>query len=317
MNPVVSIIIPAYNAERYLGRALASALGQTYQQIEVVVVDDGSTDGTAEVARSTGDRRVVYMRQENAGQGRARNLGIERSRGAYVTFLDADDWYLPTKVECEVAFLRRHPGYQVVYCNALHYHAQRHDVVYRKIGRFQSGQLLPELLKTSYINPNTVMVARQVFSRTGLFNETRYYPEDWEMWLKIALAGFRVGYLDEDLVMVELRDDSNTTMEIQWILKSNAIEMFRKLFPQPMEIDGVRYSADRIVRELKLKLALAYLMVGQRRAAAEAVVEAVPIRPLGRALSNLLALVPAGLVRWLWQRHRERASMVVSTIPAK
>lgn len=119
-----------------------------------------------------------------------------------------------------------------MYCNALRYFVEKPAIVCRKRERFHSGNLLPELLRTSYLNPNTVMVAKKVFATIGLFNETRYYPEDWEMWLKIALAGFEFGYLVADLVMVEWRRDSNTMMENQWIFKRHAVEMFTTMLPR-------------------------------------------------------------------------------------
>ena len=100
--PLVSVIVPAYNAVRFLGRALRSGLAQTYPHLELIVVDDGSADRTADVIRSFTDPRIRHLAQPNRGQGAARNLGIRASRGRYVTFLDADDMYLPQKVERHV-----------------------------------------------------------------------------------------------------------------------------------------------------------------------------------------------------------------------
>ncbi|PJA94745.1 hypothetical protein CO130_02855, partial [Candidatus Jorgensenbacteria bacterium CG_4_9_14_3_um_filter_38_10] len=89
-NPLVSIIIPAYNAEKYIQRALESALAQTYKDIEIIVIDDGSTDKTAEIIKTYQDPRIIYFFQKNQGQGPARNNGIKKSQGEYITFLDAD-----------------------------------------------------------------------------------------------------------------------------------------------------------------------------------------------------------------------------------
>jgi len=114
-----------------------------------------------------------------------------------------------------------------VYCNALHVYADATNRFYKKKGHYRSGRILSGLLRSSYINPNTVLVSREVFDRCSGFVETRYYPEEWDLWLRIALAGFELGYLDEDLVPVEIRHASNTTMEIQPILKKNGISAAR------------------------------------------------------------------------------------------
>src|SRR5205823_9776536 len=183
LSALVSVIIPACNAERYVGRALRSALGQTYSKLEIVLVDDGSTDSTARVVGEFRDPRIVYLYQENAGQGNARNHGLRVCKGEYVSFLDADDWYHPWKIGKQLAFLRDRPTYKVVYCNALHFYTEAPDRVYKKKHVHRSDQILPALLNSSYINPNTVLVARAVFDKCGGFVETRYYPEEWDLWL--------------------------------------------------------------------------------------------------------------------------------------
>src|SRR5690242_8324684 len=102
---------------------MRSALAQTYPHLELIVVDDGSTDRTADVIRSFPDARIRHLSQPNSGQGAARNHGIQMSAGRYVTFLDADDTYLPEKVRRQVEFLETRQGYQAVFCNALHFYS--------------------------------------------------------------------------------------------------------------------------------------------------------------------------------------------------
>jgi glycosyltransferase involved in cell wall biosynthesis len=109
----VSVIIPAYNAQGYLKTCVESALDQTVPPAEVIVVNDGSTDGTADVARAFGDR-IVYVEQANQGQGAARNAGIARARGRFITFLDADDYWKPPFIERCVSFLAAHPDVAAV-----------------------------------------------------------------------------------------------------------------------------------------------------------------------------------------------------------
>src|SRR3989442_15962667 len=118
MSSLVSVVIPAHNAERYISRAIGSVISQTYENLELIVVDDGSADKTADIIRSFEDRRVRYGYQKNRGQGRARNHGVKPSKGEDVAFLDADDVYVRRKIERQVGFGRSNPKYRPVYRNA-------------------------------------------------------------------------------------------------------------------------------------------------------------------------------------------------------
>src|SRR2546422_3447261 len=113
--PSVSVVIPVYNGERYLADAIQSVLDQTYQNFEVIVVDDGSTDGSAEVAQRFGEA-IRYVHQANGGACKARNTGIAVARGVYLAFLDHDDLWLPDKLAAQVAYLDSHPEVGAVYC---------------------------------------------------------------------------------------------------------------------------------------------------------------------------------------------------------
>jgi glycosyltransferase involved in cell wall biosynthesis len=107
--PRVSVIIPTHNRAELLSEAIESVLGQTYRDFELIVVDDGSTDRTSEVVSGIRDPRIIYQSQEKQERGAARNNGVAMSRGEYLTFLDDDDWYLPTKLELQVAALDARP----------------------------------------------------------------------------------------------------------------------------------------------------------------------------------------------------------------
>src|SRR2546426_189289 len=111
----VSVVIPVYNGEQYLADAIQSVRDQTYQNVEVIVVDDGSTDGSADVAKKFGEA-IRYVHQSNGGVGKARNTGIAAARGAYLAFLDQDDLWLPDKLAVQVAYLDSHPEVGAVYC---------------------------------------------------------------------------------------------------------------------------------------------------------------------------------------------------------
>jgi len=316
-TPLVSVIVPAYNAERFLGRAMRSALAQTYPHLELIVVDDGSTDGTAEVIRSFPDRRVQHLSQPNRGQGAARNHGIRASAGRYVTFLDADDVYLPEKIQRQVEFLEARRECQVVFCNALHFYSRRPGRLLERKAASGSGDILRDLLRASLINPNTIMVAGDILRGGFLFSEERYYPEEWDLCLRLARAGHRFGRQEEPLVVVEIRDDSNTAMAIQWNLKRHALEMFERLFSQMTEHERAAYGADEVLRSCRTKLAWSALVSPDPARALE--LAAGGLAPPLAILKSMLTIVPAGVVRavagGIW-RLRQRLSFARVRDPA-
>jgi glycosyltransferase involved in cell wall biosynthesis len=192
--PVVSVITPAYNQASYLSQAVQSVLEQTCQDFELIVVDDGSTDGTPQVLAGIQDPRVRAIRQPNAGLSAARNTGLRACRAPYVTFLDADDFFMPDKLAVLSAYLEQHPdiglvggGTQVV------------DQVGRPLREIikSPGNLgLFELLAGNPFTVTSVMVRKEWIDRVGVFDETLRACEDWDMWLRLAYAGCRFEWVE-------------------------------------------------------------------------------------------------------------------------
>lgn len=259
-NPFVSIIIPAYNAEKYIARSLKSALDQTYKNIEIIVIDDGSIDKTAEIVKSFSDPRIRYLYQENKNVGAARNYGIKESRGKYITFLDADDEYLPEKVAKEVEFLERHPEYKTVYCDTLQYFSEKQGVLFVRKGEHPSGDIFPFLLRSSVINLNAIMIERKTLIAVGMFDERPHFPEDWELWLRLAKAGFSFGHIHEGLVKVEMRKDSKTTSEVNLQAKKYLLEVFKNLFSAMTPEERKLYRTDAVLKSLRCKIAIIRLI---------------------------------------------------------
>ena len=187
MSNLVSIIIPVYNDERHVAAAIESALAQTLKEIEVIVVDDGSTDGTPEVLEKY-EGRIVHVRQENRGLPGARNTGIKASRGKYLCFLDSDDTFLPRKVEVQTAVMEREPQVGLSYAGWL-------DV------DIDTGEVLRDFSlarpehdpRTDVFPPHfpvfAVLVRREWFERVGLFDERLKAVEDSDMWWRLWAAG--------------------------------------------------------------------------------------------------------------------------------
>src|SRR5690349_11336244 len=184
MPKLVSVVIPTYNTRRYVAEAVESALAQTYRPIEILVADDGSTDGTEVEMRRFGDA-VRYLVQRNQGPAAARNLGIGTAQGEYVAFLDADDLWEPTKIAKQVAVMERDARVGVVYCGIHRVDLQagttvtivRDDPALR-------GDIRRMLLLRNRVVTSTLLIRRACFERAGLFDETLRWAEDWDLWIR-------------------------------------------------------------------------------------------------------------------------------------
>src|SRR5262245_37117446 len=200
-----SIVIPAYNQAAYLAEALESALAQTHPDLEVIVVDDGSTDETADVClRFGGAARVRVVRTENRGVAEARNRGIAEATGDYLCFLDADDRYHRGKIARQAAQLDRDPHLGFVYCDIreIDQHGAPLDRDY-SVGRERrllNGDITPSLLRGGFFPPHVVMVRKTALAAIGGFDGALGGNADLDLRLRLSSAGFRAEYLDERLV---------------------------------------------------------------------------------------------------------------------
>jgi glycosyltransferase involved in cell wall biosynthesis len=211
----VSIVIPTYNSAAFLGQALRSVFAQTYQDFEVIVVDDGSTDETEVQSKNFGDR-VISVRQEHRGPGAARNLGILHTQGEFVAFLDADDLWLPEKLAKQVEYMGCHPDVVLAYTDFSRGEDPRKSngarlSNYRHKG---SGHLFSGLLRENFVATPSVLVRRHALAASGLFDPTLTGAEDRDLWLRLARVG-PFGLIDEVLVLVR-NHPGNTMKTIQF-----------------------------------------------------------------------------------------------------
>ncbi len=193
----ISVVIPCYNAERYIGATLRSVLAQGLPDIEVIVVDDGSNDGSADMVRS-GFPGVTLLRQANQGVAAARNHGIEQARGDWIAFVDADDIWLPGKLAAQLALLQAHPDARIAYTAWQVWHstepeptpgllaelAAGADDVPRWAGA--SGWIYPELLLDCMVWTSTVLAQRALLRDLGGFDAGLRIGEDYDLWLRAS-----------------------------------------------------------------------------------------------------------------------------------
>jgi len=208
----ISVVIPAYNAGKYVARAIDSVLAQTHQPDEIIVVDDGSTDNTAEQIKKYGSK-VKYIYQQNAGPGAARNTGIEAATGNWVAFLDGDDEWLDDKLRLQTDLLRRNP--HLVWVTANYYRClcdenrrqpqinpQKAENLLRDRDYF-SG-FFSAFIHDAYGCTDTMLVNREVLREAGLFHTSQKRAEDMDLWFNIAYRRPEIGYLAEPLAVYHL-----------------------------------------------------------------------------------------------------------------
>jgi glycosyltransferase involved in cell wall biosynthesis len=200
-RPLVSTIIPAYNCERYVAEAVESVLSQSYQPQEVIVVDDGSTDGTRRVLESFGSA-ITLIHQKNAGEPAARNTGMRRARGEFIACLDGDDLWIPGKLELQMNYFDEHPEVGLVYSDLTLFNES--GVVQESVNAWlnlsaPSGYIFPRLFAETLFGSGTVIFRKACLERTGPFDERFFVGSDYEMWLRMARF-FQFGYVDRPLL---------------------------------------------------------------------------------------------------------------------
>ena len=311
LNPLVSIVIPVYNGSNYLREAIDSALGQTYPNVEIIVVNDGSTDDgrTAGIALSYGNR-IRYVEKTNGGVATALNRGIREMRGEFFSWLSHDDVYYVEKIARQMATLgETEDDKTILHCN--------YDVIdhaSRTVGRgaidnFALNNAILSIVGT-YVNGCSMLVPKTAFEEAGLFNESLTNSQDNELWLRMVMNGYRLRYVPDILIKSRKHAEQGsltrsathareTRAFYGWALEcigpghrvENAVGLFRILFAKRLPSVALRL-LDRLRRDRSLSFALWSM---NRAAMSQA-------RP---AVARRLAAVP-GMSRLLTLLRRRR-----------
>jgi len=185
MSPEVSVVIPTYNRANLIGRAIISVLNQTYNDFELIVVDDGSKDNTKEIVDNFKDRRILYLRHiTNRGGGAARNTGIKASKGKFVAFLDSDDEWMPEKLRKQMDLFQKLPSnYGAVY--SFINLANRHGTFSSKSHAYREF-VYEEMLKCCFLHTSTVIFRKNCLEEVKGFDETFLRCHDWDLYLRLA-----------------------------------------------------------------------------------------------------------------------------------
>ena len=203
--PLISCIVPVFNGERYLGEALDSILAQTYRPIEILVIDDGSTDGTVELVARYGDA-IRYVRQNNQGAPTARNLGLSMARGGFVAFLDSDDLWHPEKLERQMARFEARPELDLCVTHLQRFWIPELETERKRFENHRFAEVLP-----GYVT-QTLLARRNLFDSVGNFNTSRRVGDPMDWFLRAAELE-AVMELLPDLLVYQRMHDGNLSVE--------------------------------------------------------------------------------------------------------
>ncbi|NUO08048.1 MAG: glycosyltransferase [Candidatus Brocadia sp.] len=199
-SPLVSVVLPTYNCANFLPESIGSILLQTYHSYEIIVIDDGSTDNTNEVLNPFMQRIKYIKLEQNKGLPIARNTGIRSAQGKYIAFIDADDLWLPEKLQTDMECFNGHPDVGMVYSQHMNIDEKGHVLSGGPLKRLPSGNIFIQLFsQQNFVISSSVVARKEVFETTGLFDEQLFNCQDWDMWLRIAFY-FKVAGINKTLV---------------------------------------------------------------------------------------------------------------------
>jgi glycosyltransferase involved in cell wall biosynthesis len=239
--PLVSIIIPCYNQGRFLQDAISSALAQSHRDLEVIVINDGSTDETEQVARRfTEDPRLHLINQANEGLPAARNRGIRESNGEFLNFLDSDDWLEPDMVRNLADTLNENPDAGFAYCDVRVIPPEGSADNTYSVGtarQILNGDIFDSLVLGGFFPPQTVLIRRSVLDQIGHFNTALGGHADYELWLRATAHGFRALYVDQKLTHYRLHGEN---MSLNWQhmqeTRRASLACIARLFPERLAL---------------------------------------------------------------------------------
>ena len=315
--PAVSVIMPAYNVEPYIGEAIRSALAQTYTDFELIVVDDGSKDGTAEVvtALAREDARIHLVQHANRGLAGARNSALRAARGALFALLDSDDLWEPTFLAEQMAILEAHPEVDIVTGNGWCLGGSKHGQFARPYPDPRPAPDLASIIGDEWAVFIMSVVRRRVYTTIGAFDEEMRSNEDYDFWLRAATAGFTFYRNDRPLGHYRIRTDSLSASDVRML--RGILHVYTKLRPAIagraremaiLERQINRFEAEWIAAEARLAIEIADFEAAREH------LGALHARRGGAALvvARLLARwAPKTLTRMI--RFKRAAS---STVPA-
>ena len=246
----ISVVIPSYNRKEFLKRSIDSAINQTKKPFEIIVVDDGSTDGTETMIKSDYDF-VKFIKQKNKGVSAARNIGIEVSIGEWICFLDSDDEWKKDKLEKQINAMKSNPGYKFFHSNEI-WIKNGIRINQKKKHKKYGGDIFDKCLDMCRISPSSVMIDKTVFDEVGNFNENLVVCEDYELWLRIC-DKYRVFFIDEPLIIKYGGHQGQLSYSIESI-ENHRIKALEYLILENLNRKNKRHAIQMLLSKLNIYL---------------------------------------------------------------
>jgi GT2 family glycosyltransferase len=249
MFSLVSVIIPTHDRLRMLQDAIDSVLAQTYRDFELIVVDDGSDDGTAEKIPARYGSAVRVLAQARRGVAAARNLGVKCSRGTYLAFLDSDDMWRPRKLESQMGFMQTEARSQICQTEEI-WIRNGVRVNPKKRHRKPSGDIFRASLDLCLVSPSAALMTRELFERAGRFDESFPVCEDYDLWLRIALE-YPVALIAEPLV-VKRGGHADQLSRSTWGLDRFRARAIKKLLDSGLDGEKRRWALEALAEKVAI-----------------------------------------------------------------
>ena len=250
--PKLSVIIPTYNRLPMLKEAVDSVLTQDFEDMELIIVDDGSTDGTAEEIKRYGGRVKFIQHSENKGVSTARNRGVLQARGKLIAFLDSDDLWVKGKLKIQAAFLDDNPHYSICYTDEIWIRKGKRVNPMHKHAKY-SGWIFEKCLPLCTISPSSVMMRKTLFSKVGLFDEALPVCEDYDLWLRVS-ARFPIFFINQKLI-IKRGGHPDQLSQRSWGNDRYRVMSLERLLTEPYLRPEER---EMILKEMKKKCQILY-----------------------------------------------------------
>jgi len=241
---LISVVITCYNYGKFLPGCIDCVLNQTYQDFEIVIVNDGSNDDTNQVIQPYLDHsQIIYIDQPNAGQATAKNIGIKNASGDFIAFLDADDLWEKAKLEKQIALFNDH-SVGVVYCNASLIDEDGHHVdsiIFEETNQFKAGKITEYLFLNNFIPFSSSVIRKECFKDFGIFDEGYKMGIDWDLWLRISTK-YKFQYVDEPLLLYRVghAGQMSKNLEVRHKDAEMIMECFLKNYPDVISASVVK-----------------------------------------------------------------------------
>jgi glycosyltransferase involved in cell wall biosynthesis len=279
MSIKVSVIIPAYNSAQFIVETLESVFAQTYNDYEIIIVDDGSTDNIKEILQNYMSK-IRYIYKVNGGPASARNVGIKNADGEYIAFLDSDDLWLPEKLKEQMECFQNNPDIGLVYCDNIRFNEnsiyQKKDNIYQPT----NGYIFFKLLEGNFITNSTVIVKKKCLEEVDYFDEdiNLISSEDYDMWLRISRV-FNVGYVKKPLVKYRVRGKGLARSNIDRAYNAQLLAVMKAIQSIGNEFQNKDKFLKNRIFDLQFNWGLSLMDVGNFTGSRDAFLKAYKINP--------------------------------------